>query len=164
MTRLLRLGVEVEYSDWPRELIYRGRPFWVSPDGLRALAIPEHVRPRATRRAWRPYDHDSFEQRSHCFHFGPVSQEQMDEFVLPEAPPFFIHTLSGTTRTRVKFGNGYSYGESGSYFFERPRPGEPPRRASLVLNRFIPDAARQLPEPFKTRWLTALPGCKVETI
>lgn len=152
MSRLLRVGIEVEYVDWPRELIYRGRPFWVSEDGKSALAIPHSVRGRSSKKnSWRPFDHNSLEQRVRLFNFWPVSEELMNSFILPDAPPFFWHRLSGLAKTRVKFGHGRSYGASGSYIFHY---GPNPRY--LMLKE---PYAKFLPEPFLSLWESANSRC-----
>ncbi len=151
-SRLLRIGIEVEYIDCVRKLIYGGRPFWVSENSTLALAIPHSVRGRNSKKSsWQTFDHNSFEQRAKLFNFWPVNEELMTSFILPDAPPFFWHRLSGRTKTRVKFGDGYSYGESGSYIYHY---GQNPRY--LVLRE---PYAKFLPKPFLSLWEAANSRC-----
>jgi hypothetical protein len=143
---LLRLRVEVEYTDWARRLVYRGRPFWVSRDGLTALSIPHAVRSRESRRVWHPFDHDSRSQRCGLFNFWPVSDAALNAFILPDAPPFFFHRIYASG-TRVKFGdsNGHGYGQSGSYLYYREQR----------LEMLAPSYVEKLPEPWLSRWTAA---------
>ena len=147
---VLRYGFEVEYVDRVTRIVCRATPFWVRDDGYQAFAIPECERPLSNRRAWKPFDHQAPDRLRQLFNFGPVSQEQMDALLVPEAPVFFFHMLSGRTRSRAKFGNIAPYGQMGSYF---EYGGE--RRPNWLLSHNH-EATARLPPVYRARWAEAM--------
>lgn len=144
---LFKTGCEVEYRDRVYKSNFRARPFWVSEDGLKAYAIPESIRLDSSS-VWYKFDHTCPGQLRRLFNYGPVPQD----FILSDAPPFFWHRLSGTPRTRVKFGDNLSYGQSGSYCYY-------PMKGVQRLLTLSAKYAEFLPSPFRELWDKARPSC-----
>lgn len=151
--KLLSTSREVEYTDSIHERAYRATPFWVSPEGRMAYAIPSYERSMKGHETWKPFDHGDPLKLRRIFNYGPVTVDQILEVLIPDAPPFFLHTLHDS-KTRVKFGHPTSFGETMSYLYWGGR-----RTMSWTLRRMIPEPEKHLPQPF-SRWYTdAIPHC-----
>lgn len=144
---LLVPGRELEYSDSVERNVYRGRVFYVEPNGRYGYAIPTKVTPVSSRN-WKPFDHNS--KLRDAFNWGPASKEDIDKLIIPDAPPFYYHVLNESGKNKVKLGSRGAYGGRISYAYCY----EHERRATLG-----PSAAAHLPEPYLTLWNKARPHC-----
>ena len=146
-----RCGIEVEYSDWVEEKIFRGRIFFTSKDRDRALVLPSYERDISNKKSWRIFDHK--ERLLFGFSYGYYSY--LDEFIVPGTIPFTFHRVF-LSRTRVKFGNRNSNAYGGSNLYASSYYG--PFYREMYLRECH---AKFLPEPYKAYYDLAKDKCNV---